>query len=99
MRIADIVHHGRAGLFQLLLIDQHTSGENQRLGTLAGGRKSALQEQFVEARLHGARLARGENVAKLANEFRILRRSDDDVHSALGSVHCVRNFESVQLRG
>ncbi len=47
-----------SGLFDLLLIHQHPTCQNERLRALPRGREPALQQQFVEARSHAARLAR-----------------------------------------
>ena len=48
----------RTCLLNLLLVDQHSAGKDERLAALPRGREPALEEQFVEPRFHRARLAR-----------------------------------------
>jgi len=44
---------GGAGLVDALLVDEDAAGENEGLGALAGGGEGAVNEEFVEAKLHG----------------------------------------------
>ena len=42
-----------AGLINLLLVDEDTAGEDESLGSLAGGCQGLVDEELVEADLHG----------------------------------------------
>ena len=53
-----ILFDGRTRLLNLLLVDQYSASQDDRLGALPRGREPALEEQFVETRFHRARLAR-----------------------------------------
>jgi hypothetical protein len=42
--------HAGSGLLDLMTVDQHFTGEDQRLGALSGSGQAALQQQFIEPR-------------------------------------------------
>ncbi len=82
----------RAGLLHLLLVHQNSPGKNERLRALPRRRQPALHQQFVEPRLHAARLARVRQNIRCA-------MNDDSVfipHLRQGTVLDVSNSEEVK---
>src|ERR1019366_3532405 len=87
----------RPCLLNLLLVDQHSAGKDERLAALPRGREPALQEQFVEPRFHRARLARWRPPLEtvVTTTHRPPERCSAvllTLHSALRAVHCGEDF-------